>query len=54
MIPFQTSFVLNEETWKFIDSQKWELRESKSELMRRLLTYFKENPKEFKKIVKGD
>ena len=48
------SFVLNKETMEFIDSQKWELRESKSELMRRLLMYFKENPGEFKKIVKGE
>ena len=50
----QASFALNKETIEFIDSQKWELRESRSELMRRLLMYFKENPKEFRKIVKGE
>ena len=50
----QASFALNKEAIEFIDSQKWELRESRSELMRRLLMYFKENPKEFIKIVKGE
>ena len=51
---FKETFSLDKETSGFINDKKWEMRESKSMLMRKVLKYFKENPEAFQKIINGE
>lgn len=51
---FKETFSLDSETSRFINDKKWEMRKSKSMLMRKVLRYFKENPEEFQKIINGE
>lgn len=51
---FKETFSLDKETSGFINDKKWEMRKSKSMLMRKVLKYFKENPEMFQKIINGE
>ena len=49
-----TSFALDIETYEFINDKKWELKKSRSELLRKILKYFIDHPNELQKIITGE
>jgi len=48
-----SSFNLDDKTNQILEDFKWNLRLSKSELIRTILGYFEKNPEELKEIIKG-
>ncbi len=50
----RTSFHLYDEQIKFINDKKYELKSSRSEILRKLLNYFMKNTDKFEKIIQEE